>query len=320
MAPDRRWSWARAGGAEIGKLRDASARARLQHSPARWPTSRPIVALLATADGNVDAAGRPLGTDFANVYAAGKLALAGEPAQAYDWPAHHDMQRRVSGREDIAYYRLALSAGLPAGRGGACGAALSRAPCSSTKLATLAAYLGCGACSIAGQPEAWLLALAFPRPCSSTSRTATTASSPRRCSAARSLVLDRRPVLAGVLIGCLAYKPQFGAAGTAGARRHRALARDRRRGGSERWRHSLGLTWAAFSSDVFAAFWHSLAMTRRVILEARPASTRSRACMRRCGCWACPAWRRQCGADAGSTLGVAAALVALCGARRRLSS
>ena len=35
-----------------------------------------IVVLLATARGIVDTAGRPIGTDFANVYAAGKLAAA----------------------------------------------------------------------------------------------------------------------------------------------------------------------------------------------------------------------------------------------------
>ena len=34
--------------------------------------------------------------------------------------------------------------------------------------------------------------------------------SPRRCSAAPCILLDRRPWLAGVLIGLLAYKPQFG--------------------------------------------------------------------------------------------------------------
>ncbi len=63
-----------------------------------------IVGLLATANGIVDAAGRPLGTDFANVYAAGKLALAGEPGLAYDWPVHHATQKQISGREDIPYY------------------------------------------------------------------------------------------------------------------------------------------------------------------------------------------------------------------------
>jgi alpha-1,2-mannosyltransferase len=63
-----------------------------------------IGALLATADGLVDRAGRPLGTDFANVYAAGKLAHEGRAALAYDFPAHHDMQRQISGRADIPYY------------------------------------------------------------------------------------------------------------------------------------------------------------------------------------------------------------------------
>src|SRR5204863_7357917 len=31
-----------------------------------------------------------------------------------------------------------------------------------------------------------------------------------------------------------------------------------------------GLTWTAFGTDVFGAFWHSLAMTQRVILEGAP--------------------------------------------------
>ncbi len=30
------------------------------------------------------------------------------------------------------------------------------------------------------------------------------------------------------------------------------------------------LTWALFGADVFVAFWHSLAMTQRVILEGAP--------------------------------------------------
>ena len=37
-----------------------------------------IVVLLATARGIVDTVGRPIGTDFANVYAAGRLTLAGQ--------------------------------------------------------------------------------------------------------------------------------------------------------------------------------------------------------------------------------------------------
>src|SRR4249919_3873242 len=63
-----------------------------------------IVALLATADGIVDASGRPLGTDFANIYSAGTLAREGEPALAYNWPAHHAAQRSLSGRADIPFF------------------------------------------------------------------------------------------------------------------------------------------------------------------------------------------------------------------------
>jgi hypothetical protein len=32
----------------------------------------------------------------------------------------------------------------------------------------------------------------------------------------------------------------------------------------------VGLTWTAFGAEVFAAFWHSLAMAQRVILEGAP--------------------------------------------------
>ena len=70
--------------------------------------------------------GRPLGTDFANVYAAGKLALAGEPAPAYDWPAHHEMQKADLRPRGHPLLRLALPAGIPAGGGGARGPAVPR--------------------------------------------------------------------------------------------------------------------------------------------------------------------------------------------------
>src|SRR5687768_1269500 len=63
-----------------------------------------IVALLATSDGLVDRAGRPLGTDFANVYSAGRLALDGKAGLAYDFDAHHAVQKEVSGRADIPYF------------------------------------------------------------------------------------------------------------------------------------------------------------------------------------------------------------------------
>jgi hypothetical protein len=48
--------------------------------------------------------GRLLSTDFVNVYAAGKLALAGNPAGAYDWPTHKQVEFAVLGYDFRGYY------------------------------------------------------------------------------------------------------------------------------------------------------------------------------------------------------------------------
>ena len=142
-----------------------------------------IVALLATADGIVDAAGRPLGTDFANVYAAGKLALAGEPGLAYDWPAHHAMQKAISGREDIPYYGWHYPPAFLLVT-----AALAALPYLGAlfvyQAATLASRIWRWCGELRADPRPGCRRWRF-RPCSSTSRTDTTASSRRRCWGAR---------------------------------------------------------------------------------------------------------------------------------------
>src|SRR5262249_54229611 len=47
-----------------------------------------IVYVVTTSDGLNDYQGRPLGSDFSNVYAAGNLVRDGHAATAYDWPQH----------------------------------------------------------------------------------------------------------------------------------------------------------------------------------------------------------------------------------------
>lgn len=224
-----------------------------------------IAALLVTADGTVDAAGRPLGTDFANVYAAGKLANEGQAALAYDFPAHHDMQRQISGRVDIPYYGWHYPPAFLL-----VAAALAFLPYLGALLvyqaATLAAYLAVVR-QIAGRPEAWLPALAFPAVFVNVTHGHNGFITAALLGGAL-LVLDRRPVLAGVLMGCLAYKPQFG------------LLVPLVLAATGRWRTIFaagatvlaiaGLTWAAFGAEVFWAFWHSLVMARRVVLEGAP--------------------------------------------------
>jgi alpha-1,2-mannosyltransferase len=224
-----------------------------------------IVVLLATARGIVDTAGRPIGTDFANVYAAGKLALAREPAQAYDWPAHHAMQKRISGREDIPYYGWHYPPAFLL-----VAAALAALPYLGAlfvyQAATLAAYLVVVR-RIAGRPEAWLLALAFPAVFVNVMHGHNGFITAALLGGAL-LLLDRRPLLAGVLLGCLAYKPQFGLLVPlvlAATGRWRVIA-----AAAATVLAIAALTWALFGADVFVAFWHSLAMTQRVVLEGAP--------------------------------------------------
>ena len=224
-----------------------------------------IGALLATADGLVDRAGRPLGTDFANVYAAGKLALEGNAAAAYDWPRHHDMQKAIAGRADIPYFGWHYPPAFLL-----LAVALAALPYLGALLvyqaATLAAYLAVVR-QIAGRAEAWLPALAFPAVFVNVTHGHNGFITAALLGGAL-LVLDRRPLLAGVLIGCLAYKPQFGLLVPlvlAATGRWRTIA-----AAAATVLAIAGLTWAAFGADVFAAFWQSLAMTRRVMLEGAP--------------------------------------------------
>src|SRR5262249_52144954 len=43
----------------------------------------------------IDPNGKPIGTDFMTVWSAGKLALTDEPASAYDYERHHEIQRQA---------------------------------------------------------------------------------------------------------------------------------------------------------------------------------------------------------------------------------
>ena len=51
-----------------------------------------------------DGEGRPIANDFVNVVAAGRLALDGEAAAAYDWPTHKQAEVRVIGHDFADYY------------------------------------------------------------------------------------------------------------------------------------------------------------------------------------------------------------------------
>src|SRR6185312_905464 len=53
--------------------------------------------LIVTSDGLNDRLGRPLGTDFSNVYAAGTYVLDGQPTAPFDPPRQRARERAIFG-------------------------------------------------------------------------------------------------------------------------------------------------------------------------------------------------------------------------------
>jgi Glycosyltransferase family 87 len=166
-----------------------------------------VAGWIAVSDGLIDRNGKPLGTDFSNVYAAGSLTLQGRPAQAYEPALQHAAEKAVFDGREVPFYGwhyppfffavAALVATLPYGWGLAI-----------WLIAGLAAYLAVMR-AILPRPETLLIAAAFPAVFVNIGHGQNGFLTAVLLGGALQL-LDRRPWLAGVLIGLLAYKPQFG--------------------------------------------------------------------------------------------------------------
>lgn len=167
-----------------------------------------IVALFATSDGVRDYDGRPLGTDYANVYAAGKMALEGDALAAFDPAYHLAKQGEIFNDPDIPVYGwhyppfflmiAALLAILPYTAGYLVWQA-----------ATFPLYLRVIS-MIAPQRIAFIAACAFPAVFVNFIHGQNGFLTAALLGGSM-VLLDRRPFVAGILIGLLAYKPQFGA-------------------------------------------------------------------------------------------------------------
>ena len=166
-----------------------------------------VAGWIALSDGLIDRNGKPLGTDFSNVYAAGSLTWQGRPADAYSPPLQHAAEIAVFGGREVPFYGwhyppfflaiAVLVAAVPYGFGLAIWLA-----------ASLAAYLA-ALRAILPRRETPLLASAFPAVFINIGHGQNGFLTAALLGGALHL-LDRKPWLAGVLIGCLAYKPQFG--------------------------------------------------------------------------------------------------------------
>src|SRR4051812_26396368 len=194
-----------------------------------------IVYLLATSDGLIDYQGRPLGTDFSNVYTAGRMVLDGRAADAFDPRLEHAAEQAIFGEKTPFYgwhyppFFLAVAAAL----------ALMRYQIALLvwQGTTLVLYLfaisriihsswpGLSRPSTsslsaseqlvdtrhkAGHDGAWLLlALAYPAVFVNLGH-GHNGFLPAALMGFALVTLDTRPILAGILFGLLAYKPQFG--------------------------------------------------------------------------------------------------------------
>lgn len=166
-----------------------------------------VAGWIALSDGLIDRNGKPVGTDFSNVYAAGRLTWQGRPAEAYQPALQHAAEKALFGGRDVPFYGwhyppfffavAVLVSAVPYAWGLAIWLATG-----------LAAYLTVMR-AILPRPETLLIAAAFPAVFVNIGHGQNGFLTASLLGGALHL-LDRRPWLAGVLIGALAYKPQFG--------------------------------------------------------------------------------------------------------------
>lgn len=152
-----------------------------------------------------DGSGVP--SDFVNVWAAGRLALAGHPAAAYDWPTHKLIEQAAIGHPFDGYFGwhypptfLFVAAAL---------SLLSYAAAYVLWVfGTFPAYV-VAVRAIIGDRAGYLLAAAFPAVLANFIVGQNGFLTAGLIGGAL-VLLQRRPVAAGVLLGLLTYKPHLG--------------------------------------------------------------------------------------------------------------
>jgi alpha-1,2-mannosyltransferase len=260
--------------------------------------------LVVTAHGSVDLQGRPLGTDFSNVYAAGTYVLGGDTNAAFDPPQQFAREQAIFGVTTQFYgwhyppYFLFVAAPLallPYGLALAVWQAVTLAlyllmirgivhspsprlrgedrdegvsPLGSESrigpLTRIAAQSDLSPHAGRGDYLWILLALAFPAVLINIGHGQNGFLTAALMGGAL-IMLDRRPILAGILFGLLVYKPQYG------------LLLPIVLGVGGRWKCFAAATATvvfltiattlAFGASVWGAFLDSTHFTRTVVLE-----------------------------------------------------
>lgn len=239
--------------------------ARLDWTPVAFAMSAAYLAFLAAMFARhhwlVDEAGRIVANDFIAVWAAGQMALAGHGPAAYDWQAHHAAEVAIAGEHFPGYFGwhypplfLLIAAAL---------ASLPYLVAFGVWQATTFALYGAVTARIAESRNAWWWALAFP----ATLLDAWVGQNGFFTAAlfgATLLTMEERPLVAGVCLGLLAYKPQFGVLFPfvlVASGEWRAIA------AATATALVLALTsWLTFGSGTWIAFFHSVPVSAHMLL------------------------------------------------------
>ena len=206
--------------------------------------------------------GSGVASDFVNVWAAGRLALTGHAAAAYDWPAHKLVEETAVGHAVDGYFGwfypptfLFVAAGL---------SLLTYATAYAVWVfGTFPAYLT-AIRAIIGDRVGYLLAAAFPAVLANFIVGQNGFLTAGLVGGAL-VLLERRPILAGVLLGLLTFKPHLGVLFPI------ALV------ASGHWRAFFAAaivtalmvtaSWIAFGSDTWQAFFANIGHSSQAFLS-----------------------------------------------------
>ena len=221
-----------------------------------------VIWLFATSKGTLDGTGRPLGTDFSNVWTAGRMVLDGQAASVWSWPDHFAVQRAVHGSTTVDVFGwhypppfLLIAVLL---------AMLPYVPALIVwQVTTLAAFLAMMWRLI---PERQTILLALGAPATLICLThGHNGFLTALLLGGGLMLLDKRPFFAGLLFGCLIYKPQFALIIPPlllAARSWRSIA-----GACVSAGLLIALTLLLWGVPVWQAFVDSLPLTRMVVIE-----------------------------------------------------
>ncbi|MBR0679627.1 DUF2029 domain-containing protein [Roseomonas eburnea] len=219
-----------------------------------------VAILVGTTRGGIAMNGMPVAGDFLSFWAASDLLLAGRPADAYRPEPHIAVQAAlfpgIAGYFAFFYPPVFLLLCAP----------LALLPYGASVAAWLAVTGGAyAAATRALLPRwGWLPVLAFPAGLINI-RYGQNGFLSAALFAAAAALLEKRPVLAGIALGGLAYKP------------HLAIAVPFVLAAAGRWRAFFAcgataaalaaLSWAVLGSDTWAAFREGSALARRALEE-----------------------------------------------------